>query len=114
MITFACKKINREDLLRCSFNLNKTEYKVFMFLLSKHGKYKVKDISSIMGLERTGIQKALKGLLKKNLIKRSQKNLERGGYVYLYTVKDKKEIKQRMREIIDRWYQLVIEDIEKL
>lgn len=33
MVTFACKRIRKEELIKCSFDLNKTEYNVLMFLL---------------------------------------------------------------------------------
>ena len=36
MISFACKDIDKEELIRCSFELNKTEYKLLMFLMLKN------------------------------------------------------------------------------
>ena len=32
--SFACKNIDFADIIKCSFNLNKTEYTLFLFLIS--------------------------------------------------------------------------------
>ena len=114
MITFSCKKIKEEELIRCSFGLNKTSYNLFMFLLKEKGKWSVSSIAEKMSLERTTIQKAIKSLLEKNLVKRMQRNLENGGYIFLYEINEKEEIKKRMKTIVREWYKSVEEAIEKL
>ena len=114
MITFSCKKIEQEELIRCSFNLNKTEYNVLIFLLKKKHSYPMSQISKIMELERTTIQKAIKNLVDKNLAKRIQKNLPRGGYIFLYEINNKDEIKNKMKKIIYEWYKSVEVAIDKL
>jgi len=114
MITFACKKIKQEELIRCSFNLNKTEYNVLMFLLKKNRKCSVIQISEAMKLERTTVQKALKNLLTKKLVKKWKRNLTKGGCLYLYMVINKEEIKKNMRDIIHNWYREIEKQIKSL
>ena len=114
MITFSCKNISEEELMRCSFNLNKTEYKLLVFMLRYNKAIAVSQISKCMKLERTTIQKAIKNLLKKNLVTRVQKNLPRGGYVFLYWPNKKDEIKNKMKEITYKWYKSVEEAIDGL
>ena len=114
MITFACKKIEQEELIRCSFNLNKTEYNVLLFLLKNKNVITVSGIAKAMNLERTTVQKAIKTLVGKNLVKRMQKNLERGGYIYYYSVENKDEIKKRMKSIVHDWYKMVEKEINEL
>ncbi|OYT57667.1 MAG: MarR family transcriptional regulator, partial [Candidatus Aenigmarchaeota archaeon ex4484_14] len=46
--------------------------------------------------------------------KRIQKNLLRGGYVFLYKPYNKDEIKNKMKEITYKWYKSVEEHIDKL
>ena len=66
VFTFACKSIRQEDLIRCSFELNRTEYNVMMFLMKKHKKpLSAGSIAKSMGLERSTVQKAIKRLLQK-------------------------------------------------
>ena len=114
MITFSCKKITEEELTRCSFNLNKTEYNVLIFLLRNDKMCTIFQISKAMELERTTIQKAIKNLVEKGLAKRTQKNLFRGGYIFLYKPNNKDEIKSKMKELTYKWYKNVEETIDKL
>jgi predicted transcriptional regulator len=111
-MNFACKKIELEELVKCSFDLNKTEYKVMTFLLRAGGKHTVASISKKMGLERTTVQKALKGLMDKKLAKRVQRNLSRGGYLFLYEIDEKENIKKRQKEIVYNWYKSVEKEID--
>ncbi len=114
MITFSCKKISREELVRCSFNLNKTEYHVLMFLLGKDKLLTASLVSRSMKLDRTTVQKAVKNLVDKELARRMQNNIPGGGYTFLYVVNDKAKIKARMQKIIYRWYKSVEEAIGRL
>lgn len=72
------------------------------------------QISEKMNLERTTVQKAVKNLVEKNLIKRTQKNLVNGGYVFLYRIESKDEIKSRMKKIIGEWCKGVEKTIDNL
>jgi len=114
MITFACKKIRLDEIVRCSFNLNKTEYNVLMFLLGKEKELDIQAISEKMGLERTTLQKALKTLLDKKLAKRRQVNIKTGGYFFLYSGKNKDSLKARLLEIIRNWEKTAEEEIQTL
>jgi predicted transcriptional regulator len=112
MITFACKKIQIEDLVRCSFELSKTEYSVLLFLLQEKENYSVIEIAEKMNFERTTVQKAIKLLLEKNLVKRLQNNLDRGGYQYIYEIDDKPVLKNKMKSIVDKWHEKVHGEID--
>lgn len=114
MVTFACKKIPQEDLIRCSFDLRKTSYKLLIHLMKQKRPLRASEIADGIGLERSSVQKALGKLLEKDLVVRSQKNLEKGGYIYFYRTKNKQEIKQRMKEIISNWYENTRKEIERL
>ena len=100
--------------MRCSFNLNKTEYNLLIFLLRESKQRMVSQISKATRLERTTIQKAIKTLVEKRLVNRRQKNLPKGGYIFLYEPSDKEEIKNRMKEVARRWYKNVEASIDKL
>ncbi len=114
MITFSCKNITEEELTRCSFNLNKTEYNVLLFLLKNYKLHTILHISKSMKLERTTIQKAVKGLVEKELVDKIQKNLPKGGYILLYRVKYKEEIKSKIKKLAHKWYKDFQETINKL
>ncbi len=111
--TFACKRISLEQIIRCSFELNKTEYKIFSLLL-KNKDMSVKEISRKLGLTRTSVQKAIKTLLNKSLVRRFQRNLSGGGYQYIYNLNDKQKIKLQIKKILDSWCNSVQKIISKL
>lgn len=112
MINFACRTITNEDLLRCSFQLNGTEYKVFLSLL-KRGKQDVKTLAEELELERSTVQKSLKTLVEQNLVRKRQLNLENGGYKYVYGTKDKEKIKEEVLELIDKWTRSARESVKQ-
>ena len=112
MISFACKNIELKDLVMCSFELNKTDYKLFNFLIKKKKYLSINEISEEMKLERTTIQKSLKRLFEKNIVLRLQKNIDSGGYMFVYKIKDKELIKNIMKEMVSEWYKKVKIEIE--
>jgi predicted transcriptional regulator len=113
MISFACQDIEFKDLLRCSFELNKTEYNVFMFLLKTDKEFTATDLADVMGIDRTTVQKAIKKLAEKELVIRRQENLGKGGYLFHYSIYNKLEIKQRMQNIVERWHEEVVKEIKR-
>ncbi|MBC8494856.1 hypothetical protein H8D36_01750 [archaeon] len=113
MISFACKNISLKDLVTCSFELNKTDYSVFMFLMEHDGEFGVGDIAGIDGLERSTVQKAMKNLVSKNLVSRRQVNFSGGGYQFYYSILDKSKIKDRINTLIDGWHEKAREQIQK-
>lgn len=122
-INFACKRIRREDLIKCAFDINKTSYKILFFLMKKSGndlssedskKKTVSEIANKVNLQRSSVQKALKELLNKDLIKRSQMNLEKGGYIYFYYSIDKNEIKKRISALLEEWHTNARKEINNL
>ncbi len=114
MLTFACKKIRIEDIIRCSFELNKTEYKTLFFLINNSKKYTVSSIANKMGLNRTTVQKTTKKLLEKKLINKIQINLDKGGYEFYYNMKNKEEFKEGIKEILNKWVVVAEKEINKL
>lgn len=114
MIRFSCKKISKKDLLKCTFALNKTEYNVLNFLLKKEGEYTTIQISEPMELDRTTIQKAIRCLVDKKLVNRKQKNISGGGYTFLYTIINRKQIKNRVKKTVRNWCKGIEESINEI
>ena len=102
-ISFACKIIQIEDIIRCSFDINKTQYETLIFLGKLDKPLTISEIASQLHKDRTTIQKAVKVLFDKQLLMRRQMNLDNGGYTYYYTVKDRKKIKKQILGLIDSW-----------
>ncbi|MBN1274765.1 MarR family transcriptional regulator [Candidatus Woesearchaeota archaeon] len=112
MINFACTTINLQDIITCSFELNKTEYELLLFLLAQEKALSVNEIATLRGSERSTVQKAVARLLSKELVERRQLNIAGGGYRYLYATTDKDDIKQRLSSIVNEWHRNVTSAIK--
>lgn len=111
-INFACKKFPINNVLKCSFGLTSTEFEVLKTLLRKD-ELPVDEIATILSKDRTTIQRSIKPLINKNLIKRKQYNLDGGGYQYYYIPIDKQEIKNRIQTQFKAFTEKVASEIEK-
>ncbi|MFP4116693.1 MAG: helix-turn-helix domain-containing protein [Candidatus Aenigmatarchaeota archaeon] len=110
MIDFACKTIEVQELIRCSFQLSKTDYKVLRRLMEEEKR--AKELAGDLDLERSTVQKSLTKLMERDLVSRRQYNISTGGYRYAYIAKDKEEIKKEVRSLIDDWSSSAKEAIE--
>ncbi len=109
-----CRPVTLREVFNCSFNLNTTEYLVLRELLRSKTPKSVLQLAKKLKKDRTTIQKAIANLLKENLIKRKQLNLEKGGYFYLYFIEDKNKLKNTLIKNLDLWYRDVINMIRSL
>jgi predicted transcriptional regulator len=100
---FACKQIDVRDVIACSLGLKKSEYKVFETLL--HADHvTLKSLSKKLNLDRTTLQKIFKNFVTNDLVERYQENLDTGGYIFVYKIKDKSVLKKRINIAIDKWH----------
>ena len=111
-VMFACKRFPIDQVLRCSFGLSNPEFTILKALLSK-GERSVEELAEMLGKDRTTVQRTIKPLVAKGLVKRWQYNLDGGGYQYHYLPQDKEAIKRRIQEHFDNFSGLVRAEIEK-
>ena len=112
-MNFVCRLITVEDILKCSFGLNKTELAVMKHLLEEKEEFTIEEIQNRIKKDRTTIQRAVKDLFEKNLIKRRQINLKNGGYQFVYSPKAKKELKEKVYEIFENFKETMGNEIQK-
>ena len=101
--TFACRSVSFKEIVTCGFELTRTEYTVMMHLLSNAEELTAREIAKDLGKDRTTVQRAVMSLTEKNILRRRQSNNPRGGYTFLYSIKDKERLKQRILSVIQRW-----------
>lgn len=113
MIDFACKRFNIKEIIKCSLGLTKVEYQILEYFIRSPGKEMTTNyIASELDINQTTAQKTVKKLFEQNIIKRTQKNLENGGYVFIYQAYPKPHIHARIKEIIQTWSKNVEEHID--
>ena len=113
MISFACQRIDIKDIIRCSFDLSRTEYVLLVHLLGEEEPVTISAIANKKGLERSTVQKAISNLYEKGIVERRQLNLSSGGYRYIYAVKEKELLKERLSKVMDEWFRNVREAVDK-
>ncbi|MFA6462195.1 MAG: helix-turn-helix domain-containing protein [Candidatus Woesearchaeota archaeon] len=112
-LNFICRIITLEQILHCSFSLNKTEILVLKHLLYSKEEETIEEIIKHVKKDRTTIQRSVKKLHEKDLIKRRQLNLEKGGYVFIYSSKPKQELKDKVKKIFHGFEDMVDAEIQK-
>ena len=103
-----------DELVRCSFSLNKTECNLLMRLMKQPKAGNATAIAKAVGLDRTTAQKALTTLVERGLAEKFQENLPHGSYTFIYRSKQKGEIKADMLKTVRNWSSAVEKQIEKI
>jgi predicted transcriptional regulator len=103
MIDFACRQFQLEDVIKCAFQLTKADCDVFKFLLKNPDWVTTESLTKKLKLNLSTVQRSVKKLHEKEAIQRTQTNLEGGGYIFLYKIKDKKAIRYILMQTINGW-----------
>lgn len=113
------------NLFKCILGLNDIESKVFSYLL-KNDDVSTIEMTDLFEKDRSAIQRALKKLLKLNLIERNSISLKdysekageedsnKRGYLYVYSAKELNKVKKEFRALLDKWYNSMTQYIENL
>lgn len=107
-IDFACKSIKIDSIIKCSLGLSIAEMKIFKYFLKHEGEFfSTLELENKLSFELSTIQKGVKKMTSRGVLEKRQKNLERGGYVFEYRIRDKKEVKELIIRIVDAWVEKV-------
>ncbi len=108
---FICREVGVEDIIACSLGLKKSELAILEYIC-KNDRASAQEIATALVLDRTTVQKIISSLIEKDIIKRFQENLEHGGYIFRYAVKDKTAIKKKIHGMIDSWHKTARSSID--
>jgi predicted transcriptional regulator len=116
---------NSIKLFKCILGLNDLESKVFSYLV-RNGKASTKELTVYFKMDRSSIQRALQNLIELNLVIRESislkkyvemkgnKELNRRGYLYVYSAREVSHIKIQFKKLLKRWYNSMINYIDNL
>jgi len=113
MIDFACKKFDLDEVVKCSLALSKSDFRLLRFLMSHDKRFTTEELASELKLDKSTIQRGVKRLHEKELVRRSQINQSVGGYIFLYQIKDKENIRKVILDIVEGWTETVRKSIKK-
>jgi len=112
-MNFVCRLITIEDVLKCSYGLNKTEISILKYLIEEKEELNIEEIQKKIKKDRTSIQRSVKKLFEQDMVKRRQINLDKGGYVFIYSSKPKNELKEKIIKIFDGFKESVGNEIQR-
>lgn len=114
MVDFACKRFNVEEIVKCSLGLTRSELTLFLFFL-RHSleSYATEQLGKETGLDLSTVQRCVKKLHERGVLSRNQFNLKSGGYKFVYQVKDKKDVRKVISDIVQKWADGAKEEIGK-
>ena len=113
MIDFACKRISEEDVLRCAFTLSRTELALLKKMLAQRKETTAQELASSCKRDVTTVQRSLKRLHEKDLVKRFQHNFDTGGYEYTYQLIGRNQLLARIRENLERFTDTVLRSLDR-
>ena len=97
MLDFACKRFEIEEVVKCSLALTKSDFRLLKyFIRNSSKKFTTEDLAEDLKLDKSTIQRGVKKLHQKGLLFRSQLNQSKGGYIFLYQIKDKEAIRKKI------------------
>ncbi|HIG95220.1 MAG: hypothetical protein QT05_C0006G0026 [archaeon GW2011_AR13] len=112
MIDFACKRFDLNEVIKCGLNLTKSDYKILQYLVfESKDVISSEEISKKLKIDVSTAQRSLKKLRDQGLVHRSQINLSPGGYVYVYSAKNRNELKKMILEIVNNWSKKVEDEL---
>ncbi|HDM25514.1 MAG TPA: TrmB family transcriptional regulator [Thermoplasmatales archaeon] len=101
-----------EDLMKCAFNLNDLDIKVYKALIET-GETRVEKLSDMLNREKSTIYRSLQKLVSCGICIKKSNNMESGGYFYTYIPLPDDEVKKKLEECIENWYKCLKEKIKK-
>ena len=111
---FACKEFKVEDVIKCALNLTKADLKVMKYFLNESEQWIDTDsLSKALELDISTIQRSVKKLHEKEILQRSQQNLDGGGYVFIYKIYSRAKIKNIIMNVVNSWADRLGQELEK-
>lgn len=114
MIDFACKEFNVEDVIKCALNLTKSDLKVMKYFLNGIDQWvDTESLSRVLDLDISTVQRSVKKLHEKNILQRSQQNLDGGGYIFRYKTNSRTKIKNIIMNVVNSWAERLGQELDK-
>ena len=102
-----------KQLLKTLYNLSGSETEVLYYLCDNEGR--TSDIAEELGKDRTTVQRYLSKLMGTGLLeRRSETEGSDGGRYYIYRTTDKQELKQKVKDKMQRWEEDKIQVLEQI
>lgn len=103
---------NCENAIRCFFDLNNQDLKVYRDLL-ENGPGTAIELGTRIGRDRSTAYRSVTKLVDNQLAVKKIRNREGGGIYHYYEAKDPEEVQELLIEAIEEWYDNVKGVVER-
>jgi predicted transcriptional regulator len=97
------EEMNCEDLMKCAFNLNDLDIKIYKALV-KNGESRIETLSARLNRDKSTIYRSLQKLVSCGICIKKDNTIEGGGYFYTYIPISPDRVKEKIESCIEDWY----------
>ncbi len=112
MINFACKEFRLEEVVKCALALTKADYKLLDYMMKQKQWFTTEELAKTLKLNLSTIQRSVKKLYEKEILERKQNNLDGGGYLFVYNIRDQKAVRDIIMNIVESWKEKVEKELQ--
>ena len=105
--------IKCDDAIKCVFNLNSLDLKVYK-KLKQLGPIRANELANHLNRERSTVYRSLQKLSKCGVCQKTTKTLDQGGYFHEYSCNSIIDIQKEAINCLDQWYLSVKHTLEQL
>lgn len=105
--------LGADELMKCALGIKIIEIEAYC-VLNNAGSSTVQDVASKLNRSRPTTQRLLQSLVEKGLAIREEELIGLGGYKYMYKSVSPEILKIRTKEILDKWYQRMLSEVDFL
>ncbi len=113
MIKTPCTTFTLESIMCCIFGIKTFDVMVYFTLLNNRP-MRVNDIADLLNRDRSTIQRSVQNLVNAGLVKRKQINLKEGGYYYIYEAISFSDVKNIIKDTMEKWCREVKEWVDEM
>ena len=101
-------------MIKCALNLTKADLKAMKYFLNEKEQWvDTEFLSKVLKLDISTIQRSVKKLHEKEILQRSQQNLDGGGYIFKYKVNARAKIKNIIMTVVNSWAERLGQELDK-
>jgi len=104
---------SQKGILKEVFGLTETGMEICLCVLEA-GEATVSDISDAIDVDRSAVSRYVNNLVDIGMLKKDVRNLEKGGYVHIYSHEPPEEVKKNLTMGFYRWTALGVERVNEL
>jgi len=101
-----------KDVLKCLFGLGEFEMTVYKGLC-KAGTSRADELAPYLKRDKSTVYRALQKLVLASIVVKETGTLKRGGHFHRYTAVPPEEIREKIKNCTDEWFESVKAAIEK-